>query len=135
MWSKSVPFIVYGVLVMFFTSKLPVFVVNDGLNVFLKYAVYLALPDQKSFQRPKNNALINTPGFPSGHAQLCTLIFVETAKECGFVSEESFLAASLLVSVCMDRLFMECHNKLQLLGGISCGLMFEFGRSYTRFVS
>lgn len=119
---RFAPFVVYWYYLvhgknLFVTNMIG----NDIFNIILKYAFYILWPKVSIFHRPKNTALLNTPGFPSGHSQHFMFLFIMHYRKNGFV----WSWAILLVIVSYSRWYLQCHNMLQILGGFLGGLAYS----------
>ena len=112
LYSKLSPYILYLTCVLTHYAALPKMIINDVGNICLKYAIFYFFPNCTIFHRPHATALINSPGFPSGHAQMFAFFL------CCSSSHFEFLWRFLLfATVYVSRLYMGCHNNLQLIGG------------------
>jgi len=115
-------------------------IICEFLNKIEKQSIKL-ISKNKIFERPNppkhgcgwfhKKQSANTYGFPSGHAQFCgffsifwTLFLLKEKSKYNFVL--LFIIWLLSISVIIDRIYIGCHNFIQVLVGFLLGNIYGF---------
>lgn len=117
------PYIMYGINFLYNPNLVYKMVGNDVFNCILKYMFSFFCPHIICFKRPQNTAWIDTPGFPSGHAQQFFYLFLEYYNRNGQNIYSTILFFTFII-ISFSRLQIECHNTIQILGGILFGILY-----------